>query len=202
MGHPYQSWWCGSDLDIEESRRLVPHQNATTMQLGVLPRIHRGGYPRRRRLHVDAREPTSGLCVPDDPPHDYVLNVSKPYLGKFISMSSDWNPLKHYPNGFHGYNQPQLDTSDPWQFKNFLITEGDEDKALDRIRDTRTPIEVSVASVPAEGSGRIQCLRQRNNHSSRLSDVPKVRRLPSLVIEARKSLFLRSVRFFIPRGLL
>jgi homospermidine synthase len=28
MGHPYQSWWCGSDLDIEESRRLVPHQNA------------------------------------------------------------------------------------------------------------------------------------------------------------------------------
>ena len=106
-------------------------------------------------------------------PHDYVLNVSKPYLGKFISMSSDWNPLKHYSNAFHGYNQPQLDTSDPWQFKNFLITEGDWDRAFDRIRDTRTPIEVSVASVPAEGSGRIQCLRQRNNHSSRLSDVTR-----------------------------
>ena len=54
-----------------------------------------------------------------------MLNVSKPYLGKFISMSSDWNPLKHYPNAFHGYNQPQLDTSEPWQFKNFLITDGD-----------------------------------------------------------------------------
>ena len=49
---------------------------------------------------------------------------ASPYLGKFISMSSDWNPLKHYSN-IHGYNQPQLDTSDPWQFKNFLITEGD-----------------------------------------------------------------------------
>ena len=35
MGHPYQSWWCGSDLDIEESRRLVPHQNATTMQVAI-----------------------------------------------------------------------------------------------------------------------------------------------------------------------
>src|SRR5262249_31132157 len=35
MGHPYRSWWCGSDLDIEESRRLVPHQNATTMQVAI-----------------------------------------------------------------------------------------------------------------------------------------------------------------------
>ena len=35
MGHPYQSWWCGSDLSIEESRRLVPHQNATTMQVAI-----------------------------------------------------------------------------------------------------------------------------------------------------------------------
>jgi len=26
---------------------------------------------------------------------------------------------------FSGYNKPQLDHSDPWQFKNFLITEGD-----------------------------------------------------------------------------
>ena len=52
-------------------------------------------------------------------------NISKPYLGKFISMPSDWTPLKHYANVFHGYNQPQLDTTDPWQFKNFLITDGD-----------------------------------------------------------------------------
>ena len=35
MGHPCTSWWCGTDLDIEESRRLVPHQNATTMQVAV-----------------------------------------------------------------------------------------------------------------------------------------------------------------------
>jgi homospermidine synthase len=35
MGHPYRSWWCGSGLDIEESRRLVPHQNATTMQVAI-----------------------------------------------------------------------------------------------------------------------------------------------------------------------
>jgi homospermidine synthase len=40
-------------------------------------------------------------------------------------MASDWNPLQHYSNVFRGFNRPQLDRSDPWQFKNFLITEGD-----------------------------------------------------------------------------
>jgi homospermidine synthase len=116
MGHPYQSWWCGSDLSIEESRRLVPHQNATTMQVAISV--------------VAAclwmlENPRRGLCVPDDLPHEFVLGVSKPYLGTFISTPSDWTPLKHYTNFFRGYNHPQLDTADPWQFKNFLITEGD-----------------------------------------------------------------------------
>ena len=116
MGHPYQSWWCGTDLDIEESRRLVPHQNATTMQVAISV--------------VAAclwmlENPRRGMCVPDDLPHEYILETSKPYLGKFLSLASDWNPLKHYSNVFHGFNRPQLDRSDPWQFKNFLITEGD-----------------------------------------------------------------------------
>lgn len=116
MGHPYQSWWCGSDLDIEEARRLVPHQNATTMQVAISV--------------VAAclwmiENPGQGLCVPDDLPHDYVLRISKPYLGQFVSVASDWTPLKHYANVFSGYNNPAVDASDPWQFKNFLITDGD-----------------------------------------------------------------------------
>jgi homospermidine synthase len=116
MGHPYQSWWCGSDLSIAESRRLVPHQNATTMQVAI-------SVVAACLWMLD--NPRRGVCVPDDLPHDFVLGVSKPYLGEFISIPSDWTPLKHYTNFFRGYNQPQLDTSDPWQFKNFLITEGD-----------------------------------------------------------------------------
>ncbi|HWW87716.1 MAG TPA: saccharopine dehydrogenase NADP-binding domain-containing protein [Vicinamibacterales bacterium] len=116
MGHPYQSWWCGSDLDIEESRRLVPHQNATTMQVAISVVA---------ACKWMLENPRRGVCVPDDLPHEYVLDVSRPYLGRFISMASDWNPLQHYSNVFRGFNRPQLDRSDPWQFKNFLITEGD-----------------------------------------------------------------------------
>jgi homospermidine synthase len=116
MGHPYQSWWCGSDLDIEESRRLVPHQNATTMQVAISVVA---------ACMWMIANPRLGVRVPDDLPHDYVLDVSKPYLGTFVSVASDWNPLKHDSNAFEGFNRPRRDPSDPWQFKNFLITEGD-----------------------------------------------------------------------------
>ena len=116
MGHPYNAWWTGSDLSIEESRRLVPHQNATTMQVAI-------GVVAAAMWMIE--NPRRGVCVPDDLPHDYVLDIAKPYLGRFISTPSDWTPRKHYSNSFEGYNKPSLDTSDPWQFKNFLITDGD-----------------------------------------------------------------------------
>ena len=69
--------------------------------------------------------PEEGVKLPDDLPHEYVLGIAKPYLGTFISVQSDWTPLKHYENTFEGYNSPSMDHEDPWQFKNFLITDGD-----------------------------------------------------------------------------
>jgi homospermidine synthase len=116
MGHAYNSWWIGSDLSIGQSRRLVPHQNATTMQVAISVVA----------AAIWAIEnPARGVCVPDDLPHDKVLEVSKPYLGKFISKSSDWTPLKGRVGAFKGFNKADLDPSDPWQFKNFLITDSD-----------------------------------------------------------------------------
>ena len=116
MGHPYNSWWTGSDLSIEECRRLVPHQNATTMQVAI-------SVVAATLWMIE--NPERGVVVPDDLPHDYVLKVAKPYLGKWISKPSDWTPLKHYRNAFQGHNNPRIDATDPWQFKNFLITDGD-----------------------------------------------------------------------------
>jgi homospermidine synthase len=116
MGHAYQCWWTGSVLSIEESRRLVPHQNATTMQVAisvVAAALWMVENPRR------------GVCVPEDLPHEYILGIARPYLGQSLSIPSDWTPLKYYLNNFHGYNQPDVDFADPWQFKNFLVTDGD-----------------------------------------------------------------------------
>jgi homospermidine synthase len=116
MGHAYNSWWTGSNLSIGESRRLVPHQNATTMQVAI-------SVVAAAMWMIE--NPAMGVCVPDDLPHEYILDIAKPYLGKFISTPSDWTPLKHYTNAFVGYNKPSIDPDDMWQFKNFLITDGD-----------------------------------------------------------------------------
>jgi homospermidine synthase len=115
MGHDYNSWWVGSDLSIEESRRLVPHQNATTMQVAI-------SVTAATMWMIE--NPEQGVLVPDDLPHDYILDIAKPYLGKWISKSSDWTPLRDYKNAFKGFNKPDLDLKDPWQFKNFLIQDG------------------------------------------------------------------------------
>jgi homospermidine synthase len=116
MGHAYNSWWIGSDLSIEESRRLVPHQNATTMQVAI-------SVVAASMWMME--NPEMGVSVPEDLPHDYVLKISKPYLGKFISKASDWTPLEGRVNAFQGYNRPDLDLKDPWQFQNFLIGDSD-----------------------------------------------------------------------------
>jgi homospermidine synthase len=116
MGHAYNSWWTGSVLSIEESRRLVPHQNATTLQVAISAVA---------AAMWMVENPDRGVCSPDDLPHEYVLAIASPYLGKSLSISSDWTPLKNYVNHFHGFHEPNLDYDDPWQFKNFLITDGD-----------------------------------------------------------------------------
>lgn len=109
MGHPYNSWWTGSDLSIEEARRLAPGQNATTLQVaaGVMAAI---------LWMMD--NPNKGLNLPDDLPHDFVLDFAKPYLGKFISTPSDWTPLKNRTIYFPD-NPASVADPDPWQFSNF-----------------------------------------------------------------------------------
>ena len=114
MGHDYNSWWVGSDLSIEESRRLVPHQNATTMQVAI-------SVVAASMWMIE--NPEEGVVVPDAMPHDYILKISKPYLGKWISKPYDWTPLQNRDTTFAGYNDADLDQEDPWQFKNFLVTD-------------------------------------------------------------------------------
>jgi homospermidine synthase len=114
MGHPYQSWWTGSNLSIERSRELLPHQNATTLQVAISITAAAAWI---------LRNPDRGVLVPDDLPHEFVLEIARPYLGQNISTPSDWTPLKGRDNHFKGWNRPDLDLTDPWQFKNFLVTD-------------------------------------------------------------------------------
>ena len=111
MGHDFQSWWIGSLLDISESRKLVPHQNATTLQVAASVLA--------ATLWMIAN-PKEGVCVPDDLPHEFVLKHAKPYLGPFISRPVNWSPLKNWDRRFQALGRPKPAQEDAWQFGTFL----------------------------------------------------------------------------------
>ena len=112
MGHKFGSWWTGSILEIEEARRLLPGQNATTIQVAL-------GVVAACMWMIE--NPRKGLNLPDDLPHDFVLDIAKPYLGEFVSVPSDWTPLKNRKVYFKENPANKYDTGDVWQFKNFLF---------------------------------------------------------------------------------
>ena len=112
MGHDFNAWWCGSLLDIHSARKLVPGQQATTMQVAVSV--------------VAAsiwmiKNPKRGFLLPDDLDHEEILKVSMPYIKPFYSKAVDWTPLKNMNNKFTAFDTARPKDEDVWQFDTFLI---------------------------------------------------------------------------------
>jgi len=112
MGHPLTSWWCGSLLDIHEARRLVPHQNATTLQVAasILAAVQ-----------WLLANPRRGVRLPDELPHEEILDHARPYLGPIASQPTDWTPLLRWSDAFAGFGRPKPADEDVWQFSTFLV---------------------------------------------------------------------------------
>ncbi len=109
LGHARGAYWYGSQLSIEESRKLVPHNNATSLQVcaAVL-----GG------LVWALENPERGVVEPDELDFDRVIEIARPYLGTLTGAYSDWTPLLDRGRLF----SEDVDAGDPWQFKNFRVT--------------------------------------------------------------------------------
>src|SRR5436309_2053610 len=60
--------------------------------------------------------PNEGVCLPDDLPHEFILDIAKPYLGEWISSPYNWDPLSKRRNLFEN----QKIAADTWQFNSFL----------------------------------------------------------------------------------
>ena len=112
MGHGLTSWWTGSQLDIHETRRLVPGQNATTLQVAAAVL---GG------LAFLIRHPHKGILVPDELPYRDVLEVAGPYLGPCPSVQSDWTPIQSRSLLFSRWGAAAADPADVWQFATFRV---------------------------------------------------------------------------------
>jgi len=108
MGHAKGAYWYGSRLSIEEARVLVPHNNATSLQVtaAVL-----GG------MIWAIENPKSGVVEADAMDHARILEIARPYLGEMVGAYSDWTPLE----GRGALFPEAVDASDPWQFKNFRV---------------------------------------------------------------------------------
>ena len=112
MGHKYNSWWTGSVLNIKEARKLVPGQNATTIQVAI-------GVVSAIIWMLD--NPKEGICFPEDLPYEAMLKIARPYLGDFISEPVKWTPLSNYQVFFIENVDSQPDKTDTWQFRNFTF---------------------------------------------------------------------------------
>jgi homospermidine synthase len=107
-GHKKNAYWYGSQLSIDEARGLVPHNTATSLQVCVA--VLSG-------LIWAMENPRAGIVEPDEMDFKRNLEICMPYLGPVVGAYTDWTPLTERGQLF----PEDLDTSDPWQFKNVLV---------------------------------------------------------------------------------
>jgi homospermidine synthase len=107
-GHKKNAYWFGSQLSIEEARKLAPYNSATSLQVtsAALSGM------------IWAMENSNrGIVEPDDMEFERPLEICKPYLGRLVGAYTDWTPLHQRGELF----AEDLDTVDPWQFKNIRV---------------------------------------------------------------------------------
>ncbi|WP_206452845.1 homospermidine synthase [Aurantimonas marina] len=107
-GHDKNAYWYGSQLSLEETRKLAPYQNATGLQ--VTSAVLAG-------MVWALENPEAGIVETDEMDYKRCLEVQSPYLGPVKGYYTDWTPLTDRPGLF----PEDLDEKDVWQFRNILV---------------------------------------------------------------------------------
>jgi homospermidine synthase len=108
FGHSKGAYWYGSQLSVEETRKLCPYQNATGLQ--VSSAVLAG-------MVYALENPNEGILEADELDFRRCLQIQRPYLGPVVGVYTDWTPLDGRP----GFFPEDIDASDPWQFRNILV---------------------------------------------------------------------------------
>ena len=107
-GHARNAYWYGSQLSIEETRRLALYQNATGLQ--VTSAVLAG-------IVWMLENPRRGIVEADEMDFRRCLEIQRPYLGPLIGRYTDWTPV----DGRSALFPEKIDRDDPWQFSNVLV---------------------------------------------------------------------------------
>ena len=108
-GHGKNAYWYGSQLSVDQTRRIAPYQNATGLQ--VTSAVLAG-------IVWMLENPERGIIEADEMDFRRCLEVQMPYLGPVIGRYTDWTPLAGRERLF----PEDVDHDDPWQFKNVLVS--------------------------------------------------------------------------------
>ena len=108
MGQFGGACWFGSQLDVDEARRLCPHNNATTLQVNA---------PFVAAIIWALRHPRAGLVEAESMDHRFMLDFCRPYLGTLAKVRTAWTPLQQRV----GWAAAATDAGDPWQFAHFRV---------------------------------------------------------------------------------
>jgi len=108
MGHAKGAYWYGSHLTIEQTRCLVPHNNATSLQVTVA--VLAG-------MVWAIENPRAGVLEADEIDHVRIMEICRPYLGDVVGAYTDWTPLEDRGRLF----AEDVDSDDPWQFRNVRV---------------------------------------------------------------------------------
>ena len=108
MGHQKGIYWYGSQLDIHEAREITPYNNATSIQVCA---------PVLSGIIWALENPDRGIVEADEMDFERNLAICMPYLGPVVGRYGKWTPLEDRERLF----PEDLDTDDPWQFKNFRV---------------------------------------------------------------------------------
>jgi len=107
-GHKKNAYWFGSQLSIDEARKLVPYNSATSLQVTVAC---------LSGMVWAMENPNQGVVEPDEMDYKRNLEICTPYLGPVVGKYTDWTPLTDRERLF----PEDVDKSDPWQFKNVRV---------------------------------------------------------------------------------
>ena len=99
MGNERGVYWYGSRLSIKQARKLVPFNNATSLQVCIA--VLSG-------MIWAIENPRRGIIEPEYMDPERIMEIATPYLGEVQDR---------------GILFPEdMDTADPWQFKNVLVS--------------------------------------------------------------------------------
>lgn len=107
-GHEKTVYWYGSHLSNDEAKQLVPHNNATSLQVTIA--VLAG-------MVWAIENPRDSIVDADEMDCKRVLEICMPYLGPVVGIYGDWTPLTDRERIF----PEDVDREDPWQFKNVRV---------------------------------------------------------------------------------